>query len=418
MDAATLSMTDLKAFDPDAPERRTERRFLCPLCHGDRDRNDAHRSLSANVKTGVWWCHRCEAKGLLIEFRTNPTPTQNKPKSRQRLAAMPGSITQTQPSKPAPNPTDRGYDYDAIATHVLPIEDTPAAAYLERRGIPIEAIPKGARVRYMPAVPALKIRESVAFGLSDPKGQTVGLQLRNIEGTFKPIYKRTDVPHIFATPGAIEAERPIIVEAPIDALTVAACGFPSIATCGKSFPDALARTLALKPVQLAQDADHAGDEAAAKAAEKLKEFGAIPQRLRPNGAKDWNEYAQKWGIEALRQALISALGPPPTPPSPAPAAVDTPNNAGHLQTEHPEKAGYLPRTAQETAPDVFQAAKCLEFLAMPKMAQENCAWREWLNDYKKRPNAPDFQTVAECKAYVIDQWRNESDLPALESEVF
>ena len=200
MDAAPLSLADLTAFDPDAPARRIERRFLCPLCHGTRDRDDAHRSLSANVKTGVWWCHRCEAKGLLIEFRDQQPATQSKPKRRQRLAAMPGSITQPQPSKPEPNTADRGYDYDAIASHVLPIAGSPAAAYLEGRGIPIEAIPKGAKVRYMPAVPALKIRESVAFGLSDSKGETIGLQLRNIEGTFKPIYKRKDVPHIFATP--------------------------------------------------------------------------------------------------------------------------------------------------------------------------------------------------------------------------
>ena len=49
---------------------------------------------------------------------------------------------------------------------------------------------------------------------------------------------------------------------------------------------------------------------------------------------------------------------------------------------------------------------------MPKNIQENCAWPEWLNDYKHRPNAPDLTTVPECIAYVIEQWHIEAGRPA------
>lgn len=403
MDAKSLSLADLAAFDANPKRSGGNTRYLCPLCHGDRKKDAAHRSLSVHSKTGAWTCNRCDAKGLLVEFRTKGNTQQAQPQRRQRLTSMPGSITAQTAPKTEAKPTERDYDYTAIISHVKAIEDTPAAAYLARRAVPIEAIPKGAKVRYMPAVPALKIRESLAFGLSDPKGQNVGLQLRNIEGTFKPIYKKADGPHIFATPGAIEAESPIIVEAPICALTLAACGFPSIATVGTNFPDDLAQALALRTVHLAQDNDQAGDEAATKAAVKLREFGGVPLRLRPAGAKDWNEYAQKWGLDALRQALEKALKTPPN----IETAKNTPETTGDPNTEGPQKAVYFDHSAPKRPQAVFMATRPANFDQMDRRTQEAAAWAQWINYYSKRPNAPDLKTVPECVAYVIAQWAKE-----------
>ena len=403
MDAKSLSLADLAGFDAKPKKSGQNTRYLCPLCHGDRKRDDAHRSLSANIKTGAWWCHRCQEKGLLIEFRDQTGQPQYKRPKPQRLTVMPGSIQATTRPKPDEGPKDREYDYEAIAGQIRPLESTPAAAYLERRGIPIKAIPKGARVRYMPAVPALEIRESLAFGLSDPKGQTVGIQLRNIQGTFKPIYKKTDAPYIFATPGAIEAECPIITEAPIDALTLAACGFPSIATVGTNFPDELAQALALKTVHLAQDNDAAGDKAATKAAIKLRELGAIPVRLRPAGAKDWNEYAQKWGIDALRQALETALKKEDN----APAPTSNPEISGDPKTKDPQEPVYFGHSAPEQPISVFMATRPPNFAQMDEKAQNANAWAQWVDYYSKRPNAPDLNTVPECTAYVLTQWVKE-----------
>jgi len=36
--------------------------------------------------------------------------------------------------------------------------------------------------------------------------------------------------------------------------------------------------------------------------------------------------------------------------------------------------------------------------------QKACAWREWVNDFGRRPDAPNLSTVDECIRYVIDLW--------------
>lgn len=54
---------------------------------------------------------------------------------------------------------------------------------------------------------------------------------------------------------------------------------------------------------LATDADEAGDGAAVKLGRELASFGARCQRLRPEGAKDWNELLLKWGQPALSDWL-------------------------------------------------------------------------------------------------------------------
>lgn len=58
----------------------------------------------------------------------------------------------------------------------------------------------------------------------------------------------------------------VIVEAPIDALSLAAAGVPAIALCGTAIPRWLPSSVAFRRVVLAFDADKAGDEATTKVA--------------------------------------------------------------------------------------------------------------------------------------------------------
>ena len=404
MDAKTLSLAALESFDPNARAKGNERRFCCPLCHSDRKLDAAHRCLLANTQTGAWNCKRCSAKGLLTEFWTKQPNTTQQPR-RQKLTAMPGSITAAPTTRPEQPVTDRGYDFKEITSHLKPIEGTAAAAYIEGRGIPLNLV-KGAKLRYMPAVFSLHLRESVAFGLQGPKGETVALQLRNIEGSFKPIYKGKDSPYAFITPGAIEAPHPIITEAPIDALTLAACGFPAIATCGTSCPEWIIKALALKRVMLAQDADQAGDKAATKTAAMLREYGAMPERLRPNGVKDWNEYAQVYGIETLRAALIDAIGPTTA------ANLTTDAKADPFQEDTPDEnasfrvvAAYVPHTAPVTDgrlfPDPPPHLIAQGLKQWNKSIEQNWAWQEWVSTYSKYPDAPQGSpTIEAITAYV------------------
>jgi DNA primase len=97
-----------------------------------------------------------------------------------------------------------------------------------------------------------------------------------------------------------------IVEAPIDALSLAALGLPADATMGaENCPKWLIRRLAFREVFLAQDADQAGDDAAERMGGELQAFGARCSRLRPNAGKDWNELLQTQGSEAVRASLAS-----------------------------------------------------------------------------------------------------------------
>jgi hypothetical protein len=102
-----------------------------------------------------------------------------------------------------------------------------------------------------------------------------------------------------------EVECVAIVEAPIDALSLAAVGIPALATQGTSCPDWLPLALAFKTVLLAHDNDEldvygqrAGDLAAAGLVPALRSYGAEPERWRPR-AKDWNQDLQDLGLEGI-----------------------------------------------------------------------------------------------------------------------
>ena len=404
-----------------------------------------------------------------MEYRTNPENSAVRGQAKQTKKPSPFTLP---PQKEAPildTPKDRGYDYAAILRAVKPLDGSPAAAYLARRGIPFEMIPAGARVRYMPASQPLKLRESVAFGLTDAQGQPVGLQLRNIEGDFKPIYKSREGPFCFATPGALEAKRPIITEAPIDALTLAACGYPAVATCGTSFSGDLAALFILRSVVLAHDADSAGDKAAESAAAKLHTFGASCIRLKPEGAKDWNAYAQLYGLDALRRVLDDLLKPTPpananTAPNTTPegnkapavdpfgdddelnpaslrAAIETVfpesrqdgHSAPSARLDHLKQAkpstpsanailgakspigdaratihtpADLERILQTVCPVPDHLARSVRFWDVRIMRA--WAWLDWCNRYSRHTDAPKIEAVNEATAYVIARWQAES----------
>jgi DNA primase len=104
----------------------------------------------------------------------------------------------------------------------------------------------------------------------------------------------------------------IVCEAPIDALSLAACGFPALALCGingaaTTGPAWLPLVCGLKAVYLAFDADDAGDSAAGALAARLGVYGARCDRLRPEGAKDWNEALQARGRDALSDWMAARV---------------------------------------------------------------------------------------------------------------
>jgi hypothetical protein len=314
--APPLALADLEAFDPQAPPRDGERRFCCPLpACADKPTDAAHRSLSVNMDTGLWYCSRCDAGGKLHEWWTAPTRRR-----ARSLAAVARAFRLTpEPSPPAPEAAPWRDVWAATA----PLAGTPGAAYLAGRGIP-HAVAAAAGVRWGPAFYG---RPAVVFPLADAAGQLVAMTGRHTDGREPKAH--TAGPKslgLFATPGALAADPLVITEAPIDALALAVCGVPAVALCGTTGPRWLPRLAALRPVLLALDNDRAGDAGAAKVGAELVSLGARCERLRP-ARKDWADDLTAVGRDVLAAQLAEWLG---RPDAPAPADAWEPTTARAL----------------------------------------------------------------------------------------
>lgn len=318
-----LSLADLQAHDPHPSRAGGNDRYCCPLpaCAAKKVGKD-HQSLAVDRETGAWCCHRCGEKGKLSDFwqeRPNPKGTRRE-RERTRLKRA-FDVTVKQKAEPV-KPEEEN---SSLARRMKQIQNaytgTPAATYLESRGVPPGA-GEAARVRYAPAWDHWEKEEGgqlrkagtdrrVVFQLTDRQGRRVAISARAIDAEFHEPKAQTigaKKGGVFVTPGALAAAPPIVVEAPIDALSLYACGFPALATCGTSWPDWLPDALALRPVLIGYDNDPSGegDKAAAKLAGDLQNAGAKCYRLRPAG-KDWNEDLQALGIDALRESLRAAI---------------------------------------------------------------------------------------------------------------
>ncbi len=305
-----LGLADLEAFDAQPRGRGRERVFRCPVCQSDE------RALHLNTETGAWNCKRasCGAKGKIKDFWEDRPALGRRELTRQR---------QLQAFKIAPAAPDvqsvevNGADWRRHLRGLQPLAGTPGAAYLRGCGVPLDLAHR-CGVRFAPSWYG---RAAVMFPIRDRAGQLVAAQGRYMDGQGDP-KARTGGPKsggVFAAssqlgqPGAPRIYGPfdeaapaiIITEAPIDALSLAACGFPALALCGTSGPAWLNRACGLKRVLLAFDADdnHAGDGAAAALLATLTPYTARCERLRPEGGKDWNERLQAVGAPALADWL-------------------------------------------------------------------------------------------------------------------
>jgi DNA primase len=110
------------------------------------------------------------------------------------------------------------------------------------------------------------------------------------------------------TPGALHQAVLLICEAPIDALSLALCGYPALATCGaKNIPPWLPAACKGKRVLIAHDPDEGGEEGAELLRRALKTVGIIPERLKPDTG-DWNDYLRRHGVERMTADLRQILG--------------------------------------------------------------------------------------------------------------
>lgn len=303
-----LTLTDLETHDRDAPKTdgKGERRFVCPLpaCSGKR-RDSAHRSLSLNVETGAWHCHRCGEGGVL---RENQRTRSSVATARELIG-----LNRLTAPRPPEQPARAGAGGDWATTGWLadldtavPIAGTPGATYLATRAIPADlAMESG--VLFCPSWAG---HPAVLFLFFDRKGALVAIAGRYTAPSPGMSPHRTAGAKklgVFSTPGALTAACRVIVEAPIDALSLAACGVPAIAIGGKTAPDWLPAACAFRRVVIATDKDQGGDEAAATLAPMFYALGAKCERLRPPEGKDWNDSLRSLGAAALTRALMGVF---------------------------------------------------------------------------------------------------------------
>ncbi len=301
-----MKLADLYDFDPQANrEESRKRRFWCPLpaCAGKpQDKN--HRTLIV-FPEGNYYCQRCKEAGLLDDFKTERPKMPPKEYTLAKVRRIVGSIPQ--PKAEEETPEERAKWREKIRD-LKPLRDTEGARYLAGRGIPVE-VAHASGVRFGSPYG----RPAVVFPIRDTGDKLVGFNSRNIVGNRKMSGGKIGA-------GVFSAKCPvytaiggvvILTEAPIDALSLATCGYPAFALCGLSDRDLLDAIHPRATVWLGFDADTAGNEACDKWAAELKHYGRVSKRLSPpDGFKDWNEALTKMEREALREFLQERIALP------------------------------------------------------------------------------------------------------------
>ncbi len=254
-----LSLADLEAFD--LPQGRDpEKVCRCPECKG------SERAFHFNTATGAFRCWRasCGATGKLSDFWQDRPQQNRKQRARNDLHAAfslapkdcspdainaPHSAPQREQSAPATSAPATAATWQTLFAQSKPASGTAAADYLARRGIP-DATSEAANARVLRFYPGGYARDYVVFPFCDRDGAPVAFQARAIDGEADGHQARgTKSAGVFSTcTDALKAESVILCEAPIDALSLAACGFEAVALGGTSAPAWIVKALALKRV--------------------------------------------------------------------------------------------------------------------------------------------------------------------------
>ena len=194
---------------------------------------------------------------------------------------------------------DTGENADTVLARSYEISDTPGEEYLQQRNIP-SGVALEAQVRY---TPNFNGRPAVLAPLRNDQGQLMAVHGRYIQHIGKQTRMLTiGYPSgVFTVLKGLESDPLILVEGLFDALSLAACGVPCIATIGR-WIEWLPGFHPHHTIILAFDGNKSGDAAAdyfTKQANKIKLL-----RLRPPGrCKDWNTTLNKIGVRSLTRWL-------------------------------------------------------------------------------------------------------------------
>ena len=194
-----------------------------------------------------------------------------------------------------------------LFARAVPLSGTPGQEYVERRGVPVE-VADAAGVRFDADFGG---RVAVVAAVRDRGDDLVsvhGRYLTVIRGQNKML---TIGPGdgVIVVLGGWRAEPLILVEGLFDALSLATCGMPCLATIGR-WARWLSEVAAGRVAWLAFDASRPGETDAARFARLL--CGADVRRLLPPPAcKDWSTALVKCGRIAVIRWLRDSLSAKP-----------------------------------------------------------------------------------------------------------
>jgi DNA primase len=283
---------------------------LCPF-HQEKT-----PSFRVNPDKGKYHCFGCGAGGdvfTFIEKTKNLSFAEALQLLADRLHLQPGASYHP-PVMTAPKPTAKqNTEWRQYLDGLLPIDDTPGELYLTRRGIPAW-LARMARVKYHPRwyenqEEGWTGSPAVFFPIRDQAGELVAGEGRYLDCNRKPKVQSAGPKKrgAFYFSGLFEAkiELVFIVESPINALSLLACGYYAVATCGcENHAAWLPKSLSGKRVIIAFDNDDAGMKGTQRLAAALNKEGMRAQRLAPLiPGTDLNDYLLSHGQESMREEL-------------------------------------------------------------------------------------------------------------------
>ena len=290
----------------------------CPL------HEDGTPSFSVNSEAGVWHCFGCGKGGDVIafamEYHHKTFPDALKLLSGERMGSATPTRHQTAPDDQENCKTLCRQDEERKLrifrwqlAGVRSFAGSPAESYLRGRGI-TALFPTVCQVKFGPAWYGLP---AVVFPIRDQAEKLVAAEGRAINGAYSDNPKDTKRTAgekkrgVFATVNAFDQEDIIIVEGPINALTLAQAGFPAVATCGSGnlAPWLPAVCTGKRRVIIGFDNDDGGRNGLKRLATMIYRATAIEPLELPITADgwDWNDVLMRCGYTAMCAALRAIL---------------------------------------------------------------------------------------------------------------
>jgi hypothetical protein len=199
----------------------------------------------------------------------------------------------------SPNMPGTGESPEVRLARTLPLLGTPGQTYVEGRGIPVK-IAHDANLRFDRDWNG---RAAIVVPMRDAVGNLRSVHGRYLENIGRQNKMLTIGPGggVVSVLDGLRRDSIILVEGLFDALSLALCGYGSVATVGRWAPW-LPEVCAGKVVWLAFDGNRPGEETTARYKAAL--IGADTRRLPPPGkSKDWNTALVNRGLGTVEAWL-------------------------------------------------------------------------------------------------------------------